>query len=174
ELAKCSVATGSGAHLKHRAPGPNGAGPPRAEFDATCPDPRPWHAGRHRMRSHWNPPIAVLAAALALASAVEARPIRWARSQDALTLDPHAQNEGRTPNQMHLIYEPLVDRDTRDGSLMPTLASAWTLTSDPSVWEFKLRPNVTFHNGNPLSADDVVFSFTRALQPTSDLRGTIS
>src|SRR5262249_4811079 len=37
-----------------------------------------------------------------------------------------------------------------------------------------LRPNVTFHNGNPLSADDVVFSFTRALQPTSDLRGTIS
>src|SRR5215813_8239175 len=106
---------------------------------------------------------------LALAgSTADARALKWARSGDALTLDPHAQNEGPTHNLMHLIYEPLVDRDTRDGSLMPALASSWTVTSDPTVWEFKLRPNVRFHNGNPFGADDVVFSFARALQPTSD------
>jgi peptide/nickel transport system substrate-binding protein len=48
------------------------------------------------------------------------------------------------------------------------------VTDDATIWEFKLRPNVTFHNGDPFSADDVVFSFARVLQPTSDLRGTIS
>jgi peptide/nickel transport system substrate-binding protein len=109
-----------------------------------------------------------------MASALDARPIRWARSQDALTLDPYGQNEGPTHNLMHLLYEPLVDRDLKSGSLVPTLAVSWRVTDDPTIWEFKLRPDVTFHNGDPFSADDVVFSFARVLQPTSDLRGTIS
>ena len=51
-----------------------------------------------------------------------ARPIKWARSGDALTLDPHAQNEGPTHNLLQLIYEPLILRD-RTGKLLPTLAT---------------------------------------------------
>jgi peptide/nickel transport system substrate-binding protein len=117
---------------------------------------------------------ALLAAQFLITSSLDARPIRWARSQDALTLDPDAQNEGPTHNMLHMIYEPLIDRDTRDGSLIPTLALSWNVTNDPTAWEFKLRPNVRFHNGNIFNADDAVFSFARALQPTSDLRGTIS
>jgi peptide/nickel transport system substrate-binding protein len=113
-------------------------------------------------------------AALLISGTLEARPLRWARSQDALTLDPYGQNEGPTHNLMHLIYEPLVDRDTRSGALIPVLALSWKVTEDPSAWEFRLRPGVTFHNGDRLTADDVVFSFTRVQQPTSDLRGTVS
>ena len=41
---------------------------------------------------------------------------------DALTLDPHAQNEGPTHNLLHQIYEPLILRD-RTGKLLPTLAA---------------------------------------------------
>jgi peptide/nickel transport system substrate-binding protein len=118
--------------------------------------------------------VTLLAAHVLITSALDARPIRWARSQDALTLDPFSQNEGPTHNILHQIYEPLVDRDTRDGRLVPALALSWKVTNDPTIWEFKLRPNVKFHNGNAFSADDVVFSIARALQPTSDLRGTIS
>src|SRR5262245_42194361 len=117
---------------------------------------------------------ATLLAALAMAaSAADARSIKWARSGDALTLDPHAQNEGPTHNLLHLIYEPLVLRDI-DGKLLPTLAMSWKVTSDPTVWEFKLRANVKFHNGSAFDADDAVFSLNRALQPTSGMRGLLS
>ena len=107
------------------------------------------------------------------AGTVDARPLKWARSGDALTLDPHAQNEGPTHNLMHLIYEPLVLRDN-DGKLIPTLATSWKISSASDVWEFKLRPSVKFHNGNAFDADDAVFSLNRALQPTSGMKGLLS
>ncbi len=113
-------------------------------------------------------------AALTLAIGIaEAKPLKWARTSDALTLDPHSQNEGPTHNLGHQIYEPLIIRlDT--GKLEPTLATSWKVTADPMVWEFKLRANVKFHGGEAFTADDVVFSLERALQPTSDMKGVIS
>jgi peptide/nickel transport system substrate-binding protein len=117
-------------------------------------------------------PAAVLATAVA-AGAADARSIKWARAGDSLTLDPHAQNESPTINLGRQIYEPLVERD-HDGKLLPALALSWRITEDPSVWEFKLRPGVKFHNGNAFDADDVVFTFTRARQPTSDFKGYIA
>jgi peptide/nickel transport system substrate-binding protein len=115
----------------------------------------------------------LLTAAALAASAAEARSIKWTRSGDALTLDPHAQNESPTTNLNRQVYEPLVERDG-SGKLVPTLAVSWRITEDPSVWEFKLRQGVKFHNGNPFDADDVIFTFERARQPTSDFRGYIS
>ena len=55
------------------------------------------------------------------------------------------------------IYEPLVIRDTR-GKVRPALATRWHVTDDPRIWVFELRPGVTFHDGTPLRAEDVVFS----------------
>jgi peptide/nickel transport system substrate-binding protein len=54
------------------------------------------------------------------------------------------------------------------------LAVSWKVTDDANVWEFKLRPNVKFHNGNAFNADDVVFSLQRAMQPTSDMKGLLT
>jgi peptide/nickel transport system substrate-binding protein len=45
--------------------------------------------------------------------------------------------------------------------VVPQLATAWRLVN-PTVWEFDLRPDVRFHDGTPLTAADVVFSFIRA------------
>jgi peptide/nickel transport system substrate-binding protein len=113
-------------------------------------------------------------AALALAAAAaDARSVTWARTGDALTLDPHAQNEGPTHNLNHQIYEPLLIRD-HTGKIHPTLAVSWKITADPAVWEFKLRQGVKFHNGNPFNADDVVFSLNRARQPASDMKGLLT
>lgn len=120
--------------------------------------------------------IALGAAALAvclIGSAADAKSLKWARSGDALTLDPHSQNESPTHNLMHLFYEPLVLRQV-DGKLEPTLAVSWRVTSDQSVWEFKLRRNVAFHNGNAFDADDVVFSLNRAMQPQSNMKAALS
>jgi peptide/nickel transport system substrate-binding protein len=116
---------------------------------------------------------AALAALGMAAAAADARSLKWARTADALTLDPHAQNEGPTHNLMHQIYEPLLIRDAA-GKVLPTLALSWKVTSDTTVWEFKLRQGVRFHNGNPFNADDVVFSLDRARQPTSDMKGLLS
>jgi peptide/nickel transport system substrate-binding protein len=117
---------------------------------------------------------ALCAATIFTAASAEARTLRWARSGDALTLDPHAQNEGPTHALNHHIYEPLVMRD-RKGALVPGLATSWKiLDNDKSVWEFKLREGIKFHNGAAFNADDVVFSLQRAMAPTSDMKGLLT
>ncbi len=49
--------------------------------------------------------------------------------------------------------------------LEPQLAASWTHNSNGSVWTFKLRPGVKFHNGAPLTADDVVYTFKALSDP---------
>ncbi len=49
--------------------------------------------------------------------------------------------------------------------LQPMLALSWLPNTDGSVWTFKLRPNVTFHNGQPMTADDVVYTFQQLSDP---------
>jgi peptide/nickel transport system substrate-binding protein len=54
---------------------------------------------------------ALLATTALTAGAVSAETLRWARAAEALTLDPHSQNEGPTTTLMHQIYEPLIIRN---------------------------------------------------------------
>lgn len=112
---------------------------------------------------------AVLLAALSYCETTAARTLTWVRAADSVTLDPHATNEGAAHTLSHQIYEPLILRDSQ-GKAQPALAESWTITSDPKVWEFKLRQGVTFHDGAPFSADDVIFSIDRARQPASEMR----
>ena len=49
--------------------------------------------------------------------------------------------------------------------LEPMLALSWKPNSDGSVWTFKLRPGVTFHNGQPMTADDVVYTLQQLSDP---------
>ncbi len=110
-------------------------------------------------------------AALALTmTAASAETLRWARVADALTLDPHSQNEGPTSTLLHHIYETLVGRAT-DGSLEPRLATEWMISDeDPTVWVFKLREGVTFHDGSAFTAEDVVFSLDRVRAESSGFK----
>ena len=110
---------------------------------------------------------AVLLSTTALANA---ETIRWARAGDALTLDPHAQNEGPTSALAHQIMEPLVMRDMA-GAIVPALATEWGPSeSNPNVWVFKLRSGVTFHDGSAFDASDVKFSLDRAMTEDSDYK----
>jgi len=110
-------------------------------------------------------------AALALTmTAASAETLRWARVADALTLDPHSQNEGPTSTLLHHIYETLVGRAT-DGSLEPRLATEWSISAeDPTVWVFKLREGVKFHDGADFTAEDVVFSLDRVRAESSGFK----
>ena len=116
--------------------------------------------------------VALYALALSAAPA-DAKTLRWARSIDTTSLDPHAANTGPNLLIAHHLYEPLIVRQF-DGKMVPALATSWTLTRDPLVWEFKLRPGVTFHDGSPLSAEDVLFSLERARSTASDVKSLLS
>jgi len=102
------------------------------------------------------------------ALAVEAKTLRWAGRGDPQTMDPYSQNENLTNNINWHVYDTLVMRD-RQLKLIPGLATSWEQIN-PTTWRFKLRPGVKFHDGSPFTADDVVFSFQRASEDTSQIR----
>ncbi|WP_457425863.1 ABC transporter substrate-binding protein [Roseateles sp. P5_E7] len=106
-------------------------------------------------------------ALLGLACSVSAQTLRWAGQGDPQTMDPHSQNETLTNNVNSQVYERLIARDAKL-ALVPGLATEWKQTG-PLTWRFKLRPGVKFHDGTPLTADDVVFSMQRAREPTSQV-----
>ena len=106
----------------------------------------------------------------AVVTPASAETVRWARASDALTLDPHSQNQGVTHNFNHHIYETLLNRDV-EGNLIPRLATEWYIKADdPTVWVFKLREGVKFHGGQDFTAEDVVFSLNRARSDKSNMR----
>lgn len=117
---------------------------------------------------------ALLAAGMLTFGAAQAETVRWARASDPTTLDPHAFNTGTNFTLLHQMYETLVDR-SRDGKLLPLLATEWRmLPEDASVWEFKLRPGVKFHDGSALTARDVAFSLNRARGPNAQVRSLLA
>jgi peptide/nickel transport system substrate-binding protein len=87
----------------------------------------------------------------------------------ASTMDPHAYANKDNKAATKQVYEALLDVDS-NLAIVPQLALAWK-PLDPTTWEFELRPDVTFHDGTPFTAADVVFSIERARAETSDFRG---
>jgi peptide/nickel transport system substrate-binding protein len=65
----------------------------------------------------------------------------------------------------HQVMESLVRVDPRTGALLPELAESWEVDDARVRWVFHLRQGVTWHDGQPFSADDVVFTFERLLDP---------
>jgi peptide/nickel transport system substrate-binding protein len=111
--------------------------------------------------------IITLALAVAVFNA-DAKPFRWASQGDPQTIDPHSQNELLTNSINGQMYETLVNRGPKL-EIVPTLATEWKQV-DPVTWRFVLRRGVKFHDGTPFTADDVVFSFQRAAEPSSQIR----
>lgn len=101
------------------------------------------------------------------ASAGQAETLRWAFQGDAKSLDPYTLNETFTLGFLGNVYEGLTRRGP-ELEIVPALATSWEIV-EPTRWRFHLREGVTFHNGNPFTADDVVFSANRVRAEGSDL-----
>jgi peptide/nickel transport system substrate-binding protein len=85
-------------------------------------------------------------------------------AQQIQTLDPHKTGLRNNRNSWVGIFSFLSRYDDQ-GIPQPFLAESWTIAEDGLSWTFKLRPNVTFHNGRALIADDVKFSLDRVRDP---------
>ncbi|MDP3692003.1 ABC transporter substrate-binding protein [Bradyrhizobium sp.] len=113
--------------------------------------------------------LSIVALAMAPASA---QTLRYANQGDLKSLDPYTLNESTTHAHIGQVYEGLIARD-KDLKIIPGLAERWE-TPEPTRWRFHLRKNVKFQNGNPFTADDVVFSADRVRAAGSNLQTRIA
>lgn len=90
---------------------------------------------------------------------------------DIHSADPYGLYEVITTGFLYNIYDTLVTRD-KDLNIVPCLAESW-VNKSPTLLEMKLRQNVKFHEGEAFTADDVVFSYKRAISEASDVKATI-
>jgi peptide/nickel transport system substrate-binding protein len=119
-------------------------------------------ARRHLARA------ALLAAGIMLAAvSAQAATFRYANDGDANSMDPYTRSETFLLTFTQNFYDPLVRRN-RELKLEPALAEKWEQT-DPTTWRFHLRHGVKFQEGQPFTADDVLFSYKRAAGPGSQI-----
>ena len=99
--------------------------------------------------------------------------LRIAIESDQRTLDPAQLFSGHEGMLAQLVFNSLLDY-TADGRFIPALAESLPeISPDGLVLTFKLRPGVRFSNGRLLSADDVVYSFERYLNPAEGALGSV-
>jgi peptide/nickel transport system substrate-binding protein len=92
-------------------------------------------------------------------SPASSQTLRYANQGELKSLDPYTLKETTTIAHHAHVYEGLVTRD-KELKIAPALAESWE-TLDQTHWRFHLRHNVKFHNGDPFTADDVIFSAQR-------------
>jgi peptide/nickel transport system substrate-binding protein len=93
-------------------------------------------------------------------------------SGGAVTMDPHSSGLLFDRAATMQVYEQLLDIDS-NLAIVPQLAVGWQ-PLDPNTWEFELRQGVHFHDGTPLTPEDVVFSIERARAGTSQLQTPVA
>ena len=88
-------------------------------------------------------------------------------AQDLDSLDPHRALSAGTSEVLFNIFEGLM-KASPDGGVIPAVASDYTMSADGKTYTFTLREGVTFHNGNPVTLDDVLYSLERCAGSESD------
>lgn len=84
---------------------------------------------------------------------------------DIISLDPGEAFELSTAEVTANTYSKLVNLDMNDTSkVVGELAESWTISEDGLTYTFKLKPGLKFASGNPITAEDVAFSFERAVK----------
>jgi peptide/nickel transport system substrate-binding protein len=112
--------------------------------------------------------LGILALALAIPAAAAPKPhnpnsiVRWCEDWPTY-IDPAVGTDFSDSMALVNLYEALVFPDY-DGSIKPGLATSWKVSPDNLVYTFTLRKGVKFHNGKPLTAEDVVFTANRLFE----------
>jgi peptide/nickel transport system substrate-binding protein len=89
--------------------------------------------------------------------------LRYAFASEPPTLDPHMSGSIWTFRTILPVCDTLTFQDAR-GQVGPGLAQSWTVSKDGTVWTFKLRPGVTFHDGTSFDAESVKFTLDRIVE----------
>jgi len=112
--------------------------------------------------------VLILTAALSFAGQVFAAELKIGLASEPSSMDPHYFILSPNVAAAAHVFERLATFDT-DLQVVPQLATSWKTVAD-TTWEFNLRPNVTFHDGSPFTAEDVKFTIER-VPNVKDARG---
>ena len=96
--------------------------------------------------------------------AVDKDTIVFAVGRDIAMLDAQVDNTGNSDRYAWQLFDNLYTFD-KEGRLKPQIATDYEVSEDGLEYRFKLRKDVVFHNGEPLTAADVVYSFERIVNP---------
>jgi peptide/nickel transport system substrate-binding protein len=109
--------------------------------------------------------LVVSCAAIGVGSSHAADPvtITMARNADMLTFDPAATEDDPSIFVELQIFDRLVKLNPSNNGVDPELATSWKIAPDGLSATFTLRQGIKFSDGSPLTAEDVVFSLTRAI-----------
>ena len=102
---------------------------------------------------------AALLSCLSISAPVAAQTLNLAVGAPVTSLDPHYHALSPNYAVADMLFDSLTSFDAR-ARVVPRLAESWQPVAE-DVWEFKLRPGVTFHNGNAFTAEDVAFTIAR-------------
>jgi peptide/nickel transport system substrate-binding protein len=115
------------------------------------------------------PPTAAPEPTQATAAVKRGGVLKWTRQALPATLDPVWTDSNYDIWLFQNVYEPLV-RVNRDGTdIEPAVAESWDISDDGLVYTFHLRPGITFQDGSPVTAADVVWSLDRARDPEAGI-----
>ncbi len=99
--------------------------------------------------------------------------LKLAQQTPAAAMNPLTVSDAGGLNLLAQTGEYLVFDDNATLRLEPMLATRWAANHDGSVWTFHLRPGVTFHTGQTMSADDVVWTFQQLCGPQERLQRAV-
>src|SRR3982074_1381683 len=109
----------------------------------------------------WIPSGVAFVAAIADGASVVAADhdtIVVSQGSDVLTLDPTLDTSPIGINVFRNVFDGLTRIDA-DGSVSPLLAESWTTSEDTKTWEFTIRATAKFRNGQPVTAEDIIWSY---------------
>jgi peptide/nickel transport system substrate-binding protein len=140
---------------------PQPTAPPPAAPTAAPAAPKPTEAPK---------PTAAAAAKPGIMRPLEGPPKRGGilKIAGGTVTTPHFDlHQGATAHPLTQIYNNLVRKDIPSGfrQLIPDLAESWEVSSDGKTYTFHLRNGVKWHDGSPFTADDVIATFQRFIQP---------
>ena len=105
-----------------------------------------------------------LAAAIPTAPAVAETVLTRGNGGEPATLDPHATDGRIESNILRDMFEGLVVYGP-DGKIIPGCAESWDVSDDGLIYTFRLRDGIKWSNGEPITAEDFVYSLRRAIAP---------
>jgi ABC-type oligopeptide transport system substrate-binding subunit len=109
-------------------------------------------------------PLMLAGALAAAAPAAAEKVLRFANMAEPETLDPHKTSTIPERNILINLFEGLVVQDPK-GDVAPGVAKSWDLSTDGLTYTFHLRGNAKWSNGEPVTADDFVYSLRRIEDP---------